>query len=378
MPVINLQSHTETREVPGSPISPIRLVAVNRILCGTAVVAPTQEFVGSVVEYGILCPLLVRAAPAVDPAHDFIVVDGRRRLLAAERAGITEVPVQVLSVAETETLPSEVRAAILNTQRTQNYLTEADAILTLRGRGLDNAHIATVLNMSPATIRRRVRLAGLNSHFREALQLGQISQRTAMRLAGQPVGHQRDIAQVFLNRLREGLRPFFLPSWLGPSNRRAAPPETTFEFSRRRSTRTGETVITVTAVRGGLIIGHTDYRIPETTVSVQLTQEYDPARARTVIQAQVHRDDGVLVASASHTISDAEMLALNAPVRRAAAPVRRTGPVTIRDLQEEHSWAAMHAFLNHAHLMAPQEVSDRADRLEELMTELRNLTNPDA
>ena len=92
--------------------------------------AALDELAASIREQGIIQPLLVR--PLADRPGHYQIVAGERRWRAAQRAGLTEVPVYLRELSDEDALTA---ALIENLQREDlNPLEEAQAIQSLRER----------------------------------------------------------------------------------------------------------------------------------------------------------------------------------------------------------------------------------------------------
>jgi ParB family chromosome partitioning protein len=117
-----------------------------------------DELVRSIKEKGILQPLIVRRAEA----DRFVVVAGERRLRAARRAGLTEIPVLVKDVATAEAL--EI-ALIENLQREDlNPVEEAQAYARLLERpGYTQEVVAHRVGKDRSTIANAIRLLQLST-----------------------------------------------------------------------------------------------------------------------------------------------------------------------------------------------------------------------
>lgn len=129
-----------------------------------------DDLAASIREHGIIQPLIVSAAPG-----GYALVAGERRLRAAQRAGLSSVPVIVR-----ETTPQQLLelALIENIQRADlNPLEEAIAYQALKDSfGLSDEAIAQRLGIaSRVTIANTRRLLKLPEAAQDALRAGQIS-----------------------------------------------------------------------------------------------------------------------------------------------------------------------------------------------------------
>ncbi len=138
-----------------------------------------EELVSSVKEHGILEPLVVADTPA-----GYQIIAGERRWRAAQKAGLTHVPVVIRKVTPSQMLQL---AMIENVQRTDlNPLERAQAIQQLmREFGLANAEVAKQLSKSAAYISNSLRLLTLPDAIKDGIAGGMISE-----------GHARAIAAI--------------------------------------------------------------------------------------------------------------------------------------------------------------------------------------
>lgn len=136
------------------------------------------ELVSSVREHGVLQPMLVRRVK-----NDFELIAGERRLRAATEAGLTEVPVIVMELADHEAL--EV-ALIENLQREDlNIIEEAEGYKVLGEKfQLTQDQIAQRVGKSRPSITNALRLLGLPVQVRQFLSEDLLSEGHAKVLLG--------------------------------------------------------------------------------------------------------------------------------------------------------------------------------------------------
>ncbi len=127
-----------------------------------------QELTQSIIQYGILEPLLVRSIN--DKSNQYELVAGERRYQAAIRAGLTQVPVTVRSLSDREALTI---ALVENLQREDlNPIEETEGILQLLSNHLDMsvdeviANLYRMRNESSGTVSQNV----LTNDVGEAIQ----------------------------------------------------------------------------------------------------------------------------------------------------------------------------------------------------------------
>jgi len=150
-----------------------------------------EELVASIKEKGILQPIVVRKGPG--PGTSYIVVAGERRLRAARRAGLTDVPVLVKDVATSEALEL---ALIENLQREDlNPIEEAQAYQRLlESEDYTQDVLARRLGKNRSTIANTLRLLRLHQSHQSMVVEGRIS-----------AGHARCLLAVEDDTQRETL-----------------------------------------------------------------------------------------------------------------------------------------------------------------------------
>ena len=124
----------------------------------------------SISEKGILQPLTVRK----NKNDQFELIAGERRLRAAIRAGLSNVPVYIINItAESEMLEL---ALIENIQRVDlNPMEEAEGYAVLRGKyGFTQSKIANSISKSRSEIANKLRLLKLPPVIQESLKNGKI------------------------------------------------------------------------------------------------------------------------------------------------------------------------------------------------------------
>ena len=144
----------------------------------------------SVREKGILQPLIVRS-----DGERYLLVAGERRLRAARRAGLSEVPVLVKDVATDEAFEL---ALIENIQREDlNAIEEASAYKRLLdARGYTQDALSARIGKNRATIANSVRLLNLERDLQQLVIDGQLSAGHARCLLSVDNGlHRKDLAQ---------------------------------------------------------------------------------------------------------------------------------------------------------------------------------------
>lgn len=156
----------------------------------------SAEIIESVRTEGILVPLLV-----FERGEDYVLIAGHRRLLSAQKFGLTEVPVQVLTEEQTETA-----RALENLDRKQLHpLDEAEQIKKLQSKGYSNETIGAILGISKARVSRRAKLNNLSEKRIKDLREGNISLAMAEEYAVAPKNIQ-DKVETYIHYSAERLR----------------------------------------------------------------------------------------------------------------------------------------------------------------------------
>jgi len=136
------------------------------------------ELTESVRERGVLQPLLVRRA-----GDEFELIAGERRLMAAKSAGLDQVPVIAMDVAEGDALEL---ALIENLQREDlNILEEAEGYQVLVDRfGLTQEQVAERVGKARASVTNTMRLLTLPAEVKQFIATEQLSAGHAKVLSG--------------------------------------------------------------------------------------------------------------------------------------------------------------------------------------------------
>ncbi|MBQ9228061.1 MAG: ParB/RepB/Spo0J family partition protein [Eubacterium sp.] len=138
-----------------------------------------EELADSIRQHGVLQPLLVRPLPE----GSYQLVAGERRWRAARLAGLTEVPVVVKELSDTEAMEL---AIIENLQREDlNPIEEAEGLQALADKcGYTQEEIAVSVGKSRPAIANALRLLRLPEEVREMTKSGVISAGHARALLG--------------------------------------------------------------------------------------------------------------------------------------------------------------------------------------------------
>jgi ParB family chromosome partitioning protein len=138
------------------------------------VMGDLSDLVASIAQQGILEPLLVRQR-----GERFQIIAGERRYQAAVRAGLTELPVVVREVDDTEMLEL---ALIENLQRKDlTPFEEAEALHGLAERcGYTHEDLARRLSRSRTSVTESLALIGMPSELRDLCRLADISSKSLL------------------------------------------------------------------------------------------------------------------------------------------------------------------------------------------------------
>lgn len=129
-----------------------------------------QELADSIIQHGVLQPLLVRPLPT----GGYQLVAGERRWRASRIAGLKEVPVVVKELSDVETM--EI-AIIENLQREDlNPIEESEGLQALIDKcGFTQEEVAVSVGKSRPAIANALRLLKLPSEVRDMTRNGEIS-----------------------------------------------------------------------------------------------------------------------------------------------------------------------------------------------------------
>ena len=153
--------HCQIRHIEADPDQPRRRFVDESL----------AELAQSIKEHGVIQPLLVK--PAANPGH-FTLIAGERRLRAAARAGLNEVPVIVMDIDDAKGLQVSL---IENLQREDlNPLEEALGYERLVNEfALTHQNVAKILGKNRTTITNMLRLLKLSQKVQQALAQGELS-----------------------------------------------------------------------------------------------------------------------------------------------------------------------------------------------------------
>jgi ParB/RepB/Spo0J family partition protein len=153
----------------------------------------------SIEEIGILQPLVARRVNG-----HFELVAGERRLLAAKKVGLTEVPVSVRELTDEQVLEVQL---IENLQRADVHpMHEAEGYEALHRLGRSVEEIADRVGKSKAYVYARMKLLDLLPPARKAYYAGKLNASTALYIARVPKGlQQKAVKEITEFRGGEGM-----------------------------------------------------------------------------------------------------------------------------------------------------------------------------
>ncbi len=157
-----------------------------------------SELADSIAQHGVLQPLLVR--PMMDGGYQLVA--GERRWRASRMAGLTEVPVVIKELSDSQV--AEI-ALVENLQRENlNPLEEARGYKELSERyGYTQEEVATIVGKSRSAIANALRLLGLADGVLELINTGELSAGHAKAiLYSEDKDYQLELAKLVV---KEGL-----------------------------------------------------------------------------------------------------------------------------------------------------------------------------
>lgn len=140
-----------------------------------------DELAQSIKAYGIIQPLSVRRMSN----ERYELVAGERRLRAAKKLGLKEVPAIIVDITDKE---SAAIALLENLQREDlNYMEEAEAYFNLiKEHGYTQEQLAEVIGKKQSTIANKLRLLKLSHEVRIKLLENKLTERHARALLKLP------------------------------------------------------------------------------------------------------------------------------------------------------------------------------------------------
>ncbi len=154
-----------------------------------------EELAQSIKKNGIIQPIAVR--PSKNDLERFEIVAGERRWLAAQRAGLHEVPITILNLDDNESL--EV-AIVENIQRDDlNIIEEAKGYKRLSDEfGYDHEKIAKFMSKSRSHVSNTLRLLTLSDDIIGMIEEGNLTAGQARPLIG--LSNATNIAEEIVSK----------------------------------------------------------------------------------------------------------------------------------------------------------------------------------
>lgn len=155
-----------------------------------------EELAQSIKSYGIIQPLSVRK---MGP-NRYELVAGERRLRAAKKLGLVEVPVIVIDINDRE---SAAIALLENLQREDlNFIEEAEAFFNLiKDHNYTQEQLAGLIGKKQSTIANKLRILKLNEEIRKVLIENNLTERHARALLKVPdLELQNNILSIVIER----------------------------------------------------------------------------------------------------------------------------------------------------------------------------------
>lgn len=138
----------------------------------------------SIREKGVLTPILVQSNGV-----GYKILDGRRRVAAAIRAGLEEIPAILVEEGGPEI------TLLVHATRSENPVAELEAIRELQRRGLSEKDIARAGYSSLPRIRRLAKLNRLAPELAEKVEAGEIAPGVAFQIACLPLEEQNRLLE---------------------------------------------------------------------------------------------------------------------------------------------------------------------------------------
>ena len=156
-----------------------------------------EELSQSIAQHGILQPLSVRRM-----GTSYELIAGERRLRAAQKAGLTEIPCIIMNMDDKE---SGLVALVENLQRQDlDFIEEAKGINMLLGKwNMSHEQIARMLGKSQSAVANKLRLLKHSERVLQAIRQAQLTERHARALLRLPT--QEAVLQAVCVIARQGM-----------------------------------------------------------------------------------------------------------------------------------------------------------------------------
>src|ERR1019366_5398801 len=160
-----------------------------------------DELVASVKEKGVLVPILAR--PRARAGRKYEVIAGSRRFRAAFKAGLSEIPAQIVEMTDDEAREAQI---VENLQRQDVHpLEEGEAYRQLIEDGGNKiADIAVKVGKSESYFRQRLFLTNLSDKGKKLYRQGEIADAAVLLIARLSAKNQDALIGDILYDLRPG------------------------------------------------------------------------------------------------------------------------------------------------------------------------------
>lgn len=144
-----------------------------------------QELAESIRQHGILQPLSVRRV-----GNSYELIAGERRLRAAQKVGLTEIPCIVMTMDQQQ---SGMAAMVENLQRQDlDYIEEARGIAQLVNKWhINQENVADLLGRSQSSVANKLRILKHSDEVLDALRSADLTERHARALLKLPTEDQK-------------------------------------------------------------------------------------------------------------------------------------------------------------------------------------------
>lgn len=156
---------------------------------------PTARMVDHVKRHGVLVPVLAACVPDDNGVLTYRLIDGNRRVRAAQEARLSTVPAIVFQDLADKDIAELTIAA--NTLRTSNPVTEWWAIADLFTAGYDERDLRHRTGITITAIKSRVRLGELDPRVFAGLVYGKIAPSVAEKVSRLPVSEQDRLGELY-------------------------------------------------------------------------------------------------------------------------------------------------------------------------------------
>ena len=166
-------------DIRPNPFQPRKVMGENEI----------SELSESIRELGVLQPILVKQGES-----GYELVAGERRLRAAQRAGLKDIPAVLI---ETEPLTQQIIALVENIQRKNlSAIEEAVCLQDIQEKtGWCQTELSRRMGRSQASIANKLRLLRLDQSVQDLVVAGKLGERQARSLLSLSVDEQKQLAK---------------------------------------------------------------------------------------------------------------------------------------------------------------------------------------